>query len=145
MSVDDKVEEYDVLKAGPHGEYEHRERIVEDERVSRRQLVDRLVQLIWLLAGLLEALLGLRFLLKLMAANTASPFAQLMYNFTNLFMWPFNGLTITPKAGGMILETPVLIAMIVYALLAWALVKMVGIVLSPTRSRSVTVFERRKE
>ena len=57
------------MKAGPHGEVEYREPIAEDQGVARRQFVDRLVQLIWLLAGLLEALLGLRALLKLIAGR----------------------------------------------------------------------------
>jgi hypothetical protein len=145
MSLENKVEDYDVVKSGPQGEYEHRERIVENAGMARRQIVDRIVQFIWLMASILEALLGLRFVLKLIAANPASPFAQLIYNFTGLFMWPFANLTSSPRAGGMVLETPVLIAMLTYALLAWALVSLAGILLSRTNSRNVTVYERRRE
>jgi len=145
MSVDNKVEEYEVVKSGPHGEYEHHEKIIEDAGVTRRQTIDRIVQFIWLVFGILEALLGLRFVLRLIAANPASPFAQLVYNFTNLFMWPFAGLTASPRAGGMVLETPVLIAMLTYGFLAWVLVSIVGILLSRYSSRNVTVYERRRE
>ena len=145
MSVDNKVEEVEVLKSGPHGEYEHRETIVDNEGAARRQTIDRIVQLAWLVCSVLEALLGLRFILKLIAANPASPFAQFIYAFTNLFMWPFAGLTSSPRAGGMILETPVLIAMLAYAFLAWVLVSAVNILLSRQGGRNVTVYERRRE
>jgi hypothetical protein len=89
MSTEHKIEEYEVVKTSPTGEFERREKIVEDEGVVRRQNVYRLTQFIWLVFGILEAALGLRFFLKLIAANPANPFAQLVYNFTDLFMWPF--------------------------------------------------------
>jgi hypothetical protein len=61
-------------------------------------------QIIWLGLGILEALLALRFVLKLIGANPASPFAAGLYGFTNLFLFPFAGLTGTPSAGSMVLE-----------------------------------------
>ncbi len=145
MSIENKVEEYEVVKNSPQGEYEHHEKIVEDRGVARRHNVERLEQFIWLAFSILDALLGLRFFLKLVAANPASPFAQLVYSFTNLFMWPFAGLTKSPAVGGMVLETSAIIAIIIYALMAWALVSIVDILFTPTSSRNVTVYERRKE
>jgi len=44
----------------------------------------------------------------------------LIYGFTNLFLFPFVGLTGTPAAGGMVLEISSVIAMLVYALAGWA-------------------------
>jgi hypothetical protein len=145
MSTEHKIEEYEVVKTSPTGEFERREKIVEDEGVVRRQNVYRLTQFIWLVFGILEAALGLRFFLKLIAANPANPFAQLVYNFTDLFMWPFAGLTRTPSAEGMVLEIPVVIAMIIYALVAWVLVSIVGILFNRSGARKVTVYERRSE
>ena len=145
MSFENKVEEIDVVKTGSQGEIEHHEKIVEDWGAARRQNIDRLVQFIWLVFSLLDALLGLRFFLKLIAANPASPFAHLIYTFTNLFLWPFAGLTSSPAAGGVVLELPVIIAMVIYALMAWVLVSLVGIVFTQTSARNVTVYERRRE
>jgi YggT family protein len=76
--------------------------------------------LVWLFLGILEGLLALRFGLKLIAANPASPIAVAIYGFTSLFLWPFAGLTATPSAGGMVLELSTMIAMVVYGLIAWA-------------------------
>ena len=82
-------------------------------------------QLIWLLIGLLEGLLALRFVFKLIGVNAANAFASLLYNITDLFVAPFASLTGAPAAGGMVLEVSTLIAMIVYALIGWVLARIV--------------------
>ncbi|MEA4908644.1 MAG: YggT family protein [Anaerolineaceae bacterium] len=109
--------------------------VVEDRVIENRSLPVRLSQLVWLLNGLLEAAIGLRVFLKLIAANPASPFAALVYAFTDLCLWPFNGLTAAPAAGGMVLEISSLIAMVVYAVIAWGVVQLVWILFDPSRSR----------
>lgn len=98
----------------------------EPER-EQRIFTFKFTQLVWLLFGLLEGLLALRFGLKLIAANPESPIAATIYSFTSLFLLPFAGLTSTPAAGGMVLEIATVIAMVVYALIAWALVKLITV------------------
>ena len=56
----------------------------EPER-ERRIFTFKATQVIWLLISILEALLALRFVLKLIAANPASPFAAVLYGFTGFF------------------------------------------------------------
>ena len=90
----------------------------------------KLVQLIWLAFGLAEAALGLRFALKLIDANPDNIFANLVYAVSDPLMAPFNNLAIAPKVSGMILELNALIAMAVGALVAWALIKLVGLIFS---------------
>lgn len=145
MGAENKIEEYEVVKTSPQGDYEHHEKITEDKEATRRLNINRFVQAIWMAFGILEALLGLRFFLMLIAANPNSPFARLVYDFTNLFMWPFAGLTSSPSAGGMVLEIPAIIAMIIYALIAWVLVSIVGLLFARSSARNVTVYERRRE
>ena len=118
---------------------EYREQVVEDLAATRRGDMAKVTAFIWLLTGILEALIGLRVVLKLIAANPGAPFASLVYSVTDPFLWPFYGLTGTPSAGGMVLEIPSLIAMIVYAAIAWVVVKVIWLVFSPTQSRSVSV------
>ncbi|HEY5156433.1 MAG TPA: YggT family protein [Anaerolineales bacterium] len=84
-------------------------------------------QLVWLIFGILEALLALRFVLKLIAANPNSPIAVLLYGFTDIFLWPFAGLMPTPAASGMVLEISTLIAMIVYGLIGWAIERIIWV------------------
>jgi hypothetical protein len=78
--------------------------------------------------GILEVLIGLRIIFKLIAANPGNPLASLLYGFTNLFLFPFAGLLPTPTSGGMVLEISSLIAMVVYALLAWAAATLVEVI-----------------
>ena len=85
-------------------------------------------QLVWLFFGILEGLIALRILLKLIAANPDSPFAAMLYRFTDLFLFPFAGLTATPSAGGMVLELSSFIALIFYALIAWAVERLVWVI-----------------
>ena len=99
----------------------------EPER-ERRIFTFKATQVIWLLLTIFEALLALRFVLKLIGANPASPFAAGLYGFTGLFLYPFAGLIGTPAAGGMILEVSTLIAMLVYGLIAWAVERIIFVI-----------------
>ena len=102
-----------------------------------RAFTFKATQLIWLGLGILEVLLALRFFLKLIAANPSNLFASLLYSFTDLFLFPFAGLTATPSAGGMVLEVHTLIAMVVYALAAWALERLVWVIFYRPRETQV--------
>jgi hypothetical protein len=95
---------------------------------SQRVFTWKLTQLVWLLFGLLEALIGIRVVLRLIAANPRNYFALFVYRLSDLFVWPFVGLTRTPVANGAVLEVSSIIAMFVYALVAWALVQLIWIV-----------------
>jgi hypothetical protein len=99
----------------------------EPER-ERRIFTFKATQLVWLLFGILEAMIALRFGLKLIGANPNSPIAVFIYGFTSLFLLPFKGLTGTPAAGGMVLEISSLIALGVYALIAWALERIIWVI-----------------
>ena len=80
----------------------------------------KVTQLIWLFLGILEALIALRIGLKLIGANPASPIVTLIYGFTSLFLFPFEGMIATPTSGSIVLELSSFFAMLIYALIAWA-------------------------
>ena len=124
------------------GGVERRQEVVQDLSFERDQTLNRLSQFIWLLFGILEGLIILRVFLKLIAANPANPFARLIYGLTDLFLWPFFGLTITPSAEGIVLEIPSLIALIVYALIGWVIVRLVWLLFDRPSRTSVTTYER---
>ena len=110
------------------GTYQQVSTTQKDTGAGQRRFTFQATQLIWLLLGLLEALFALRFMLKLLGANPANPFAIMLYNFTGVFLVPFMGLTPTPAAAGMVMEVSTVIAMVVYALLGWALERVVWLV-----------------
>jgi hypothetical protein len=112
----------------------------EPER-EQRIFTFKATQLVWLVFGILEAMIALRIGLKLIGANAASPIAGFIYGFTSLFLFPFTGLTGTPAVGSMVLEISSVIAMIVYALIAWALERIIWVIFYRPRGSAVGVTQ----
>lgn len=100
--------------------------------VNQETLV-RVTGLIWLAFGILDGLIGLRFLLKLMAANPANPFAAFLYAITEPALWIFRGLTTTPSFEGIVIEFYDLVAMAVYALLGWVIIRVLWLLFARLR------------
>lgn len=96
---------------------------------DRRQTLAKATQIIWLLTGILEALIGIRFLLQLLGANPQAGFAQFIYGITAVFLAPFLPLFPSPSAAGWVLELSSLVAMLVYALGAWGVVRVMWVAL----------------
>jgi hypothetical protein len=130
MSTDDKITEVRSVQSEPDREF--------------RIFTFKATELVWLLFGILEVLLMLRFALKLIAANPASPIAALIYAITDLFLFPFFGLTITPSAGGIVLEIPTLFAMLIYALIGWAIERTIWVIFYRPRGPVVEVTRTRR-
>ena len=84
---------------------------------------------IWLLLGIVEVLLAFRFVLKLLGANPNSGFVTFVYNVSGPLNAPFRGIFTSPTAHGNIttsvFETSTVVAIIVYAIVAWGIVKLV--------------------
>jgi YggT family protein len=118
--------------------YAATEQVTHDVAAERRQRFALLLQVIWGLLALLETLLGLRFILKLIAANPDAGFAVFIYGITGPFLAPFEALVGTPATGGMVLEVTTLIAMGIYALVFWGIVYVIRIVAGRPSSRTVT-------
>jgi uncharacterized protein YggT (Ycf19 family) len=130
-----------VIERAPSMQAERQ--IVEDPSASGRVLVARISGLIWLLFGILDALIVVRIILKLIAANPSSGFAQVVYSITNVFLAPFATLIASPAVGNGIFEIPSLIAIIVYSLVAWGIVRLFRLLFTPARTRqSVTTVRR---
>ncbi len=93
----------------------------------------RITGLIQLAFVVLNGLIGIRFLLKLMAANPANPFAQLVYFITSPFLWLFQGITYTPSFQGIQIEFFSLIAIVVYSLICWIIIQLIWLLFSRLR------------
>jgi hypothetical protein len=92
-----------------------------------------LTRLVWYVFGLIEVLIAVRFVLKLLDANAQTPFVQLVYGFAAIFMAPFDAIFATQHFSGSRIEWSGLVAIAVYALMAWGIVSLIR-VLSPRRS-----------
>jgi len=87
--------------------------------------------LIYFFFGAVEILLAFRFVLKLMGASLSSSFVGFMYGVTGIFILPFEGIFRRGFAQGLettsVIEPSTVVAVIVYAILAWGIVKLVRI------------------
>lgn len=98
-------------------------------------------QWIWLMFGVLEALIALRIGLKLIGANPESLIVALIYAITYLFLFPYEGLVASPTFGSSILEVSSLIAMFIYGLIAWVVERSVWLIFYRPRGPVVAVTE----
>jgi YggT family protein len=136
------VEEHERVVRDADGR-ERREAVVADVATERWLVLAKASQLVYLLAGIVEGVIAIRFLLKLIGANPANDFARLIYGVAGFFLAPFFGLTGTPAAGPVVLEIPDLIAILAYALLAWLIVRVIWLFGGGPPTRSATTYERR--
>jgi YggT family protein len=83
---------------------------------------------IWTIAGILISLLGIRFVLLLLGANAGNVFVNFIYSLTWPFVSPFFGIfNYRTNYGVSRFEIAALLAMGVYALIAWAIARLVTI------------------
>ena len=119
-------------------------RITEHESGRTQRLATfKAAQLIWLLLGILEAIIALRFIFRLIGVNAVNNFASFIYSLSNLFVAPFITLTGAPAAGNMVFEFSSLLAMAIYLLIAWGIERIIYVIFyrprGPISVRQTTV------
>jgi len=112
--------------------FERQRELVNDEEAFRLRQEERrleaakrdntfrwIINTIYLLIGLLEVLLVLRFILRVTGANPDNTFAKFIYNLSAPFVAPFSTLFVSPTAdgGANIFDVNLLVAIVVYAIL----------------------------
>jgi len=91
-------------------------------------VAERAAQITYLVLGVVEALIITRVILKLLAANPGSGFVRVIYNVSAPLVAPFQGIFPTPVTQNSVLELSALVAIAVYAVIAWALARLIAIV-----------------
>lgn len=111
-----------------------RERIIRDDRSDDVVAADDkaqniLTNIIWLITGIILFLLAFRFVLSLLGANTTNAFANFIYDASQPFVAPFFGLFSYNNInyGVSRFEIYTLVAMAVYAVIAWGLTALINI------------------
>jgi hypothetical protein len=110
------------------------ESVAYDPFEGRRLAAYRITQLVYWIFGLIEGLIAIRFILRAFGANPSAGFAQFIYGITAPLVAPFFGLFSNPSSQGSILELHSIVALIVYALLAWLIGRLVWILVGESRS-----------
>ena len=87
----------------------------------------RAERIVWLVTAVVDVLLAMRFIFKLLGASTQSAFVALLYGLTAPLAAPFQGMFGSPAQAGSVLEPASLVALIIYALIGWAIVSLIRI------------------
>ena len=91
-------------------------------------VAERAAQITYLVLGVVEALIITRVILKLLAANPEAGFVRFVYTVSAPLVAPFQGIFPTPVTQNSVLELSALVAIAVYAVIAWALARLIAIV-----------------
>lgn len=86
-----------------------------------------LVRIINILLAVGVFFLGMRLVLRLVAANEATPFVAWVYSVSEYLVAPFRGIVQNPTvAGGSQLDVVALIAMVAYMILAYLVIALMN-------------------
>lgn len=122
-----------------------REDVAIDHVVARRAMLDRIASILWFFCGIIEIMLGLRVAFRLLEANANSGFVNFVYSFTDPFVRPFEGIFASPASDGAVLDSAALLAMVIYAILTWLIVRLIWLLLDKPETgarRSVSEYHR---
>ncbi len=92
------------------------------QTVSGVTLIRRIV---WFIAGFIIVLLALRVILQLLGANDAAGFVTFIYVVSDPFAAPFYYMFPEPTRGVSTLDISSIFAIIIYALIAWGITKLI--------------------
>jgi uncharacterized protein YggT (Ycf19 family) len=99
----------------------------QEYRPARMSSTERACQIIYLAFGVIEVLILIRILLKLLAANPDAGFSAFIYGVTEPFVTFFQGVFPVEQGHASVLELSAVLAIIVYMLLAYVIVRFVRI------------------
>jgi hypothetical protein len=98
----------------------------------------KLKKIVYYILGVLESLFAFRLIFKVLGANPESTFVSLIYTISGAFLAPFSGIFRSAVNEGIetksVLEPTTIIAMIVYALIAYGVVRLIEIYETPKNS-----------
>ncbi len=104
------------------------EQTVETHEVAvpdeNNRVVWKLTEIVWYITGFIVAIHLVRFVLAMLGANLANPFANFIYAISDPFVAPFRGLLQVGQfqAGISRIEVETLLAALIYFLIGWGIV-----------------------
>ncbi len=101
----------------------------EEIKVSTSEEIFTARRVIYYILGVIEILLGARLVFRLLGANASGGFISFIYSLTKVFVAPFALIFSSAVTDGLetkaVLEPGTIIAMVVYAIIAWGIVKLI--------------------
>ncbi len=118
---------------------ENQVEMYENKNLARANMRNWTRGVIYFILGVLEVILGLRFIFRLLGASMSSDFVTFLYNLSHGFVGPFNGIFNDQALGTRsVFELSTLVAMLIYALIGWGLVALARVLFAP-------VYQSRQE
>lgn len=88
---------------------------------QKKKGIFRIDQVIWYILAIIEIVLAFRFVLKLLGANSLNAFVSFIYSISAPLVYPFSTIFSTTVFGNSVLEWSVLVAALVYFVIAYIL------------------------
>jgi len=109
---------------------------MEENSTYRSQAnIIRTKKIVYYILGVFEVLFAFRLIFKLLGANPGSAFVSFIYTVSGVFIAPFNGIFRSAVTEGIetksVLEPTTIIAMIVYAIIAYGVARLIEIYGTP--------------
>ena len=101
---------------------DHRSQVHTEVRAPWEAVVTRVV---WFVFAVIEILIAIRFVLMLTGANAAAGFVNMIYGVSGIFMAPFVAIFGVQRVGSATFEWSALVAIAVYALIAWGITALI--------------------
>ena len=124
---------------------ESREEVFENKNQNRANARYWITTVTYFVLGVLEVILLLRLIFRLLGANQDNAFIMFLYNLSHLFVAGFNGIFNDQTLGrNGVFELSTLIAMLIYALLAWGIVSLGRVIVAPVLSGNQSTITTRR-
>lgn len=124
---------------------ENREEVYVNKNQSRANIRYWITTVTYFILGVLEVIMGLRLLFRLLGANQDNGFIAFLYSLSHVFVGAFNGIFNDQTIGSRgVFEVSTVIAMLVYALIAWGIVSLGRVAFAPMASGQQHVTTTRR-
>ncbi len=105
------------------------------EEYQTKKVIFKTYQIVWYIVGIVNTVLFFRFVFKMLGANRVGV-VNVLYEITDPLALPFYGIFGVSASGDNVFEWTTLVAIAFYALVAYAIVKLLQII-KPTNPTEV--------
>ena len=118
---------------------DRRSQVHTEVRAPIETVLSRVVMYIF---GVIEVIIAIRFVLKMLGASAESGFVQLIYAVSDVLMAPFSTIFNVQQVEGATFDWSALVAIAVYALIAWGIVALIRAVSPREHAETVERVEK---
>lgn len=98
-------------------------------------------RVVWFVFGVIEVFIAIRFVLRLLGANAEAGFVRLVYGVSDVLVAPFSTIFGVERVSGATFEWSALVAIAIYALIAWGVVALIRAVSPREHAQTVERVE----